>query len=148
MSGKIGEYEYEVLQKNDIRGLIVGNLSQCCQRIGGIGNDCVYYGARNEDSTFFAVMKNGTLVAQSWIWHKNGQITFDSIECVSSDYGKGVIECYKDYAKKAIKEKGVKKITVGAYSRTGLSGIFPECDNVEYVDVYSDAGTQYCIESK
>lgn len=148
LSKKVGEYEYEVLQKNDIRGLIVGNLSHCCQKIGGIGNDCVYYGARNENSTFFIVTKDGTLIAQSWVWYKNGQITFDSVECVSHAYGAGVMECYKDYAKQAIKENGIEKITIGAYGRTGLYNLFPLCNNVEHVDIYSDARTQYCIESK
>jgi hypothetical protein len=150
LKGQIGDYEYEMLSKKDIRGLIAGNLSQCCQRIGGIGNDCVYYGAEHEDSTFFIVAKKGQLVCQSWVWSLEDQACFDSIECVSPSYGRDVLECYKDYVKRALKEsKDINVWTCGAYGRTGQTNVFSQYSEAKKLNgVYTDARTQYLIAKR
>ena len=150
LEGDIGEYHYQLLEKHDIRGLVVGNLSQCCQKIGGIGNDCVYYGAENENSTFFVVTKKGQVVAQSWIWRKKNQITFDSIECVSREHGDMVLDCYEEYSKRALEvDKSIQIITVGSYGRTGANERFPRVNKTyETVNIYSDAKIQYTIKER
>jgi len=152
LSGEVDGYEYEMLTKESIAGLVVGNLTQCCQRIGGIGNDCVYYGAQNENSTFFVVKKNGNVVAQSWVWtNKSGtQLTFDSIECVSNAYGQGVMQAYHEYAIRALNEsKKIEQITVGAYGRTGLYNQLERATDYDTLQgVYNDSGTQYLIAKK
>ena len=154
LSGNIGEYRYEVLEKKHIRGLVVGNLTGCCQTVTSAARTSVSYGAEHENSTFFVVYKDNNIVAQSWVWEIDGQITFDSIECVSSTHGTKVLECYEDYASEAIKEKGVDLITVGAYTRTGRLGSFESLTSGSYkvitdiASVYTDARAQYLIKEK
>jgi hypothetical protein len=149
LSGKIKDYSYEMLEKNNIEGLIAGNLTQCCQRINGIGESCVYYGAENENSTFFIVKKDNKVVAQSWVWRKKGILCFDSIECISYSYGESVINLYKDYAKKALKEdKSLKLVTCGSYGRTGQTNL-KRIEETEFIqNSYTDASVQYILESR
>lgn len=69
-SGKIGDYTWEMLDKNDIRGLVAGNAVNCCQRIGSLekrahsysGANCVYAGAEEEEQTFFIISKKDRIV--------------------------------------------------------------------------------------
>lgn len=143
-------YTWEMIPKSDIRGLIAGNATNCCQRIGGVGSTCVTYGATKKNSAFFIISKNNRIVAQSWVWMKKDQLTFDNIETLG-DVRDAVVGCYKEYAKFAygLKRKDIQKITVGAgHSDVSLSKYFEKAD--DYVEVgggvYSDASTQYLIK--
>lgn len=152
--GKIGQYEFEMIDKNDIRGLAAGNATQCCQRLGGLGRTCVVYGQEKENSTFFLITKNGEIHAQSWVWMIDGQLTFDSLEMKgsSAEAMNTFIECYKEYSDFAIKQKGIKLITIGGGR---VSGHFNRMDAGDYIQIqekvpnqYTDARTQYLIKKK
>lgn len=153
--GSIDNYEFEMIDKNDIRGLAAGNATQCCQRMGGVGETCVYFGQEKENSTFFLITKNGEICAQSWVWMIDGQITFDSFE-MKGDSGNQIklfVECYKEYAKYAIKQKGVKLLTVGGgrgsqFTSAPMNGGDYIRVKEKHPSVYSDASTQYLLLKK
>lgn len=149
-SGEYDGYTYEAIPKSDIRGLICGIATGCCQHVTGVGKQCTYFGAEEEDSCFFIVSKNGTIVAQSWIWTNGSQMTFDSIEAVTNGNGREIIECYKEYSKYVLKEtKEFDTITVGSYGRTGQN-CFERANDFKQVpkSIYTDARTQYLIAKR
>lgn len=77
-----GEVKYRFIEKDDPLGLVLGNLTNCCQRIGGVGESCVEVGQTNPNSGFIVIECNGEVVAQSWVWYddKSGAIALDNIE--------------------------------------------------------------------
>jgi hypothetical protein len=78
----IDEFIFEILKAGDEYGLILGNLTGCCQKIGGDGQDCVIDGYTNPYSNFLAIKdKRNRLVAQTWLrLGKNKTLFFDNIE--------------------------------------------------------------------
>lgn len=109
ISGKIGKYTYEVIDKDNPLGLILGYATDCCQVIGGAGEACLKAGYKEKDSSFFVVRKGDTVYAQSWIWAKKGTkygsaLCFDSIEVLGKDLekSKDILKCYKEAASELI----------------------------------------------
>lgn len=158
-SGKIGDYVWEMLDKNDIRGLVAGNAVNCCQRIGGLekrafsygGANCVYAGAEEEEQTFFIISKKDRIVAQSWVWMKNGQLTFDNIEVLGQEVRDPIKNCYEAYAKECLSEKNkIKVITVGAgNSDMDLEKYWKEYSDFELIkEAYDARSTQYVISKR
>ncbi len=73
---------FEVLEKRDPLGAVIGTITNCCQVAGGVGSHCVEYGMTQPNSTFIAFRAGARIVGQAWIWYdeKNKQITLDNIE--------------------------------------------------------------------
>ena len=95
---------YEVLEKNDPLGAVIGTLTNCCQVVGGAGQECVEYGMTQPNSTFIAFRQGERLVAQAWVWYDKNtkQVTLDNIEVpnsVMNDFKRyesmkvGVLDC-------------------------------------------------------
>ena len=74
--------QYEMLAKNDPNGSILGNITNCCQVVGGTGEDCVKYGMTQPNSAFVVFKVNERILGQAWVWYDrdNKQITLDNIE--------------------------------------------------------------------
>ena len=76
----VGEpgYYFVKLSKKDPRGLILGELTNCCQSVGNHAEECAIHGASSPDAGFYAIMKkaeNGKIdimhdkiIAQSYAW--------------------------------------------------------------------------------
>lgn len=76
--GYIGQF----LDRNDPTGLLLGSLTDCCQQIGGAGENCALNGALGFSSGFFVVRNpKGVVIAQSWVWATDNGFCFDNIEC-------------------------------------------------------------------
>lgn len=138
---KIKDYQFEVIDKSDIRGMICG-YPFSCQYIGGVGAKFTKYGYNNNDSSFMIVSKKGVIVAQSWIWKKDSQVTFDSIEWkgnLSRDIIKKGYEAYADII--IDKLKCVETITVG-----NCHSIFTDHINKFIKLTNTEAG--YCYDSE
>jgi hypothetical protein len=110
ISGKVGKYTYEIIDKDNPIGLILGYATDCCQVIGGAGESCLKAGYKEKDSTFFVVRKGDTVYAQSWIWSKKktefgSALCFDSIEVLGKDLekSKDILKCYKDASEELLK---------------------------------------------
>lgn len=64
----IDKFTFKILEKTDPLGAILGNLTGCCQKIGGEAENCVYDGFNSPDAGFLAVFDNKEkVIAQSWI---------------------------------------------------------------------------------
>ncbi len=153
----IGQYELEMIDKNDIRGLVCGNAVNCCQTLNSDrrtyrygGSNCVYYGAEEETSTFFIISKNNRIVAQSWVWLKGNQLTFDNIEVLGQEIRESIKDCYQAYANFVLKNSKIKKVTVGAgNSDLNLEKFWTKCKSIDCIDEAYDARiSQYEITYK
>lgn len=155
VKGTVNEYTYEILPKSDIRGLICGHATNCCQHLDNEGRSCTMYGAEAEDSTFFIISKNGAIIAESWLWLDESKkiMVCDSVESLVRSLK--IQECYNKMAEDVFEKSEIEEVRVGA------SSVFPEklniVDSVELPScpkeynkdkLYSDAGTQYILARK
>ncbi len=119
---------YKVLEKGDPLGLIIGNLTNCCQRYGGVGQNCMTVGATDVNSTFLTINKGGKMLAQGWIWYdpKTQTVAIDNIEApevvkdiVNNEKRGEIGECIQrfcDNAFRTMNENGhkVSNVVIGA----------------------------------
>ena len=162
VSGRVGQYNYEILPKNDIRGLVAGNATNCCQHIPtGIGKSCVYYGAENKDSSFFIITdRAGTIVCQSWIWVNDNVMVCDSAEAVRQD--PAFYTAYTEMAREVVnRSKSIKEVRIGSKGRA-FNNQLPATNSVDVPSIpsnskfdygrdgnlYSDAHSQYLLYKK
>ena len=162
VSGRVGQYNYEILPKNDIRGLVAGNATNCCQHIpSGIGRSCVYYGAESKDSSFFIITdRAGTIVCQSWIWVNKDVMVCDSAEAVRQD--PNFYDAYVEMAREVVnRSKEIKEVRIGSRGRA-FGNQLPSTTAVSIPTVpsgtkfnygrsgtlYSDATNQYLLYKK
>ena len=77
------KYNFKKLKDGDLRGLMLGELTDCCQHLGDNGAECAQHGFLSPHGAFYVVAEKETdqIVAQSWAWQgKNGEVVFDSLE--------------------------------------------------------------------
>jgi len=134
------EYEVEIIKKDDIRGYVSG-YPYSCQYIGGLGERFAKYGYENKDSSFLIISKNGETIAGSWLWTKNNQLTFDSIDR-KGGVDLSIIEpIYTHVAKEILDSmQHIDIITVGS------NAVFKEALNNYEQLTNTSAG--YCYDSK
>jgi len=81
IEGTYKDYSYEILKLDDPLAIIIGDLTDCCQRLNDNGETCMEHGMVDENGRIFVVRnKIGQIVAQSWLWRNKNIICFDDIE--------------------------------------------------------------------
>ena len=75
-------HKYMRLPQGDIRGLVLGKFTDCCQSLNGAGDTCARHGFISNDSGFYVVLdKKGEIIGQSWAWLSHDNImVLDSLE--------------------------------------------------------------------
>lgn len=74
-------YTGKFLPRADVRGVFLGQYTNCCQHPAGMGKDCAWYGLEKANSGFFVVTdKEDEIIAQSWVWSTPKGICFDNVE--------------------------------------------------------------------
>jgi hypothetical protein len=105
------------LDAGDVRGLFLGELTDCCQSIGGQGAECAEYGYTSKNSGFYVVENaKGRVVGQTWAWRgKKGELVFDSLETLGSNVGSDQwVKLVQAFAQALAKKPGnVKALHVG-----------------------------------
>jgi hypothetical protein len=78
---------YRVLQKDDPLGMVLGDITNCCQRLGSAGASCVDDGYKNPNAGFlvFEEQLSGEdprILGQAYIWYDpvTKTVCFDNIE--------------------------------------------------------------------
>jgi len=82
------EFSYEMIYKDNPIGLVLGNITNCCQRYhkdweaDSSGYDCVIIGETNPNSCFVAFKHGDKIVGQSWLWYneQTKTVALDNIE--------------------------------------------------------------------
>jgi hypothetical protein len=76
-------YNFRKLKDGDLRGLALGELTDCCQHLGDNGVGCTVHGFLSSSGGFYVLAdkKTDQIVAQSWAWRgQQDEIVFDSLE--------------------------------------------------------------------
>lgn len=88
--------QYRFLEKDDPIGFVLGNITNCCQHMGGAAESCVVDGFTSNSSGFLVfekdVLKNGKptgekrIIGQAYIWYdaKTETVCYDNIEIPNS----------------------------------------------------------------
>lgn len=84
--------QYRFLEKDDPLGFVIGNITNCCQHIGGAAESCVVDGFKNTNSGFLVfekdIIRDGkptgekTVIGQAYIWYDpdTKTVCYDNIE--------------------------------------------------------------------
>lgn len=84
IENNLGKYSYEILKLDDPTALVIGLLTDCCQKLNDNAETCMEHSMVDANGRVFVVRDNlGHIVAQSWIWRNKGAICFDNIEIPS-----------------------------------------------------------------
>jgi hypothetical protein len=115
------------LPANDIRGLFLGEITGCCQSIGGHGHECAKHGFTSKDSGFYVIENaKGDIIAQTWAWRgKQGEMCFDSLEALGDQVSDGQWKTILEEAAKELTARedrhDVTALHVGIGGRTPRS---------------------------
>ncbi|MGN1227641.1 MAG: hypothetical protein ACI4TX_03265, partial [Christensenellales bacterium] len=73
---------YTFIEKDNPLGLVLGNITNCCQRIGDGGYSCVEVGQTNVNSGFVSFNYKGKVIGQAWVWYDESTktVALDNIE--------------------------------------------------------------------
>ena len=159
---------YELLEKDNPLGAVLGNITNCCQVAGGAGETCVEYGMTKPNSKFMTFNYKNNIIGQAWVWYddKSRIVCLDNIEVPSryldllkkdKNIKKSFVECLKRMAENFISEMenhglGVENVTIGEgyndvgevlKSSFGTSRAMPK---LKYYQGYSDADKQFLIK--
>lgn len=91
---KLGEYEFSVLETLDPYAFKVGVDTDCCQRIGGVGEAAAVDSFINPLASVLVLKRNGRILAQSYFHYvpeENGYI-LDNIEVNEENLKKNYID--------------------------------------------------------
>ena len=83
------KYNFRKLEDGDLRGLFLGEYTDCCQHLANQGAPCAEHGFLSENGGFYVVEDKETrnVVAQSWAWRgRNGELVFDSLESLRGHF--------------------------------------------------------------
>ena len=81
VQGQEGRYSYEVLRLDDAIGIYAGNITNCCQKLGGAGETSMLHSMKEKHGRVFVVRdKSKRIIAQSWLWRNGDTICFDNVE--------------------------------------------------------------------
>ena len=137
---------YKKLADGDIRGLVLGEITDCCQTINNHGDDCVRHGFLSKNGGFYVVLdKKGEIIGQSWAWLGRGnELVLDSLESLGERIS-------KDQWEEIIKELATKMPKNITALHVGTGGETPEL-NFEKISVkpkdykgYRDSEKQYRV---
>lgn len=83
------EYQLHKLPDGDVRGLFLGEFTDCCQHLADAGRDCAKHGFLSEEGGFYVVAHKKTqeIIAQSWAWRgATDELVFDSLESLRNRF--------------------------------------------------------------
>lgn len=146
--------ELSVLPRGDVRGLILGHLTSCCQSYGGAGHSCAVHGATSPDGGFVVVTWQDTdqIVAMSWYWRNGNAFVFDSIEIERDHryldgFADVVDDLYRQAAETLHEKFGYRIVNVGtggAYYPQGATSAKKPVKPSDY-DGYRDSHEQVSL---
>lgn len=162
---------YSLLEKDNPLGAVLGNITNCCQVIGGLGESCVKYGMTQPNSKFMIFNYNDTIIGQSWVWYdeESKTVCLDDIEVPArftymikhnEKMQKEFLNCLKRLSRNFIDEMEnhgieVEYVTIGkGYNKDIINVLEKEFKLSEYpvqlsdYSEYSDSEEQYILSNK
>ena len=120
ITGKKDGYTYEILKYDDMLSLAVGNITDCCFTVLGVGYQCLRHALTSQNGRIFVIKKDNEIIAHSWLWRNGNHICFDNIETSKKTNKIDFLNIYVEASKKLIeetykyeKENCIKNVTIG-----------------------------------
>ena len=120
---------YELLGKKNPLCAVLGDITNCCQRVNNVGGNCVKYGMTEPNSGFVVLRSGSQIIGQAWVWYDETthQLTLDNIEVPravqnviqkDSNYQTEIIDCLDRLGSgfvAGMEKRGLKvsKVTIG-----------------------------------
>ena len=84
-----GKIKFELLEKDNPLGAVLGNITNCCQRIDDAGGSCVEHGMSDPNGGFVVFKDENKVIGQAWVWYNMSmeKLCFDNIEIPNSAKG-------------------------------------------------------------
>lgn len=145
-------YKAYFLPADDIRQVVIGRDTVCCQHLGGAGETSMMYGLLNPDAGFFVVerLSDHNIVAQgeSWLTEDKKTLCFDNIEFANDRDMRSFAPIVAKFAQECPYENVVTGTGYNEFMTSGQirleNGITPpkcaEYDKMVDEDLYTDAG--------
>lgn len=98
---EIANQKAYILDPNDRKQVLLGQLTVCCQRLGGSAEASMMEGLLNPDSGFLVFEKGDKVLAQSWVWlSKDTEVlVLDNIEFADNRQPIHIIHLLKEWLK-------------------------------------------------
>jgi ankyrin repeat protein len=116
-------YVLRKLESGDVKGLLLGEFTDCCQHIAGQGSECAEHGFLSSHGGFYVVEKQetGEITGQSWVWRgKDGELVLDSFESLKGHYNaQQVTNICEEIARAASYVQKLETPVNGVYIGTG-----------------------------
>ncbi|MFN8832311.1 MAG: hypothetical protein ACK5WS_00715 [Alphaproteobacteria bacterium] len=127
------------LPKGDPRALILGNITYCCQHIGGNSERCVIDGVTRENQGFYVLVKmkkpiqnqseinwdnfekqGNVILGQGYVWRGlNDNIVFDSWENKGTENNKKIADALPVLSEKMVeRDQSISRVTIGMGGKT------------------------------
>ncbi len=116
-----GRYRGRILEGTDPLQISLGNLTECCQRLGDAGESAMMYGLTNDHAGFWVLenKSSGKIYAQAEVWEWNEDtLVLDNIEFAND----AEISQYKDAIGEYVLNSPYKNIIMGC----GYNGLSSE----------------------
>jgi len=165
-------YYWVKLPVTDKRALILGDITDCCQSIGGESEQCVKDAVSLGNNGLYVLLKkrgkkqdmpvinshgeinydNFQIIGQSYVWKsKMGNLCLDSIECMKDSIPEAALQnITTELANSVMQENSdIHYMTVGRGGKTPHD-LFQKTEVTEQMlegFSYGDARQQYCIAS-
>ena len=105
IEGKEDEYSYEVLRLDDAAGIFIGNITDCCQKVGGAGESSMLHSMTEKNGRVFVVRDaDKKIISQSWLWRNGDVVCFDNVEIPYSGNNQKNQDAIYEIMKRAAKE--------------------------------------------
>ncbi len=119
------KYRGRMLRADDPLNIVIGDITDCCQKLGDVGEGTMIHAATEKNGAIFVVEEldeEGNVVrpvAQSWTWRNNGRICYDNIEIrketlegLDKEAEKEIMDIYIEAGRRAIEadEKAMTKL--------------------------------------
>jgi hypothetical protein len=112
------------LQPKDPRGPLLGEITNCCQHLGGVASDCAEAGTMDPEASFYVLERRGVIIAQSFAWRTKTSLVFDSWERLSHNYDPLCQPVLVKAAEKALElDSSLEDIRLGAGGGTPKLGL-------------------------
>jgi len=99
------KYSYEVLRLDDATGIFAGNITDCCQKVGGVGESAMLHSMKEKSGRVFVVRDEAKkIIAQAWLWRNGNTICFDNVEMPKKSDSHENQTAVHDILKKVAKE--------------------------------------------
>ena len=98
---EIANQKAYILDPNDRKQVLLGQLTVCCQRLGGSAEASMMEGLLNPDSGFLVFEKGDKVLAQSWVWLSKDKevLVLDNIEFADNRQPIHIIHLLKEWLK-------------------------------------------------